>query len=95
MEVNEQNIRFYQSIGIDFSKVGNSCAKKAVENVVVGMFDAAEALVRRVYHHVGDSPHLAEQFNRFKGNAESAKDLTWSYLSVLTTEQARRLVLKR
>lgn len=51
--------------------------------------DSADTYVRRVRTHTPLNGALAEQFNRDNGYAQGARDLTWSYASVLTAFWAR------
>lgn len=49
----------------------------------------ADAFMRRVKFHVPTDGRLAEEYDRATGFATGAKDLTWSYASVITAAMAR------
>ena len=58
---------------------------------------AGDSVMQRIYHHVkNDDCHLNEQIDRNSGVQTAAKDLTWSYSSVLVAmkirEQAREAI---
>nr|P42042.1 RecName: Full=Glucoamylase; AltName: Full=1,4-alpha-D-glucan glucohydrolase; AltName: Full=Glucan 1,4-alpha-glucosidase; Flags: Precursor [Blastobotrys adeninivorans]CAA86997.1 glucoamylase precursor [Blastobotrys adeninivorans] len=48
-----------------------------------------DAFMRRAKYHTPSSGHMSEEFNRTTGEPRGAKDLTWSYASLLSAAFAR------
>ncbi|SIO26811.1 Astacin (Peptidase family M12A) [Singulisphaera sp. GP187] len=57
--------------------------------VLRALREAGDAQLRRVKFHAGGDGSLAEQVYREDGFARSARDLTWSYASILTAAAVR------
>lgn len=58
------------------------------------MLAAGDAVLQRIYYHVkADNFHLDEQIDRNTGVQMSAKDLTWSYATVLVALKLRTQAL--
>jgi glucoamylase len=64
----------------------NSTAFGAAISAIEGW---ADAFIRRIKYHTPADQRLAEEYNRDNGVNTGAKDLTWSYASVLTAAFAR------
>ncbi|TKA51591.1 hypothetical protein B0A49_11671 [Cryomyces minteri] len=62
------------------------------EAAVAALQGWADAFIRRIKFQTPTDGHLAEEFNRDTGVAQGAKDLTWSYASLLTAAFARAQV---
>lgn len=58
------------------------------------LVDLGDRYFQRVQIHANPNGSLAEQISRFNGYMTSARDLTWSYASVLTAQSAREKALK-
>ena len=50
----------------------------------LGQVGAGKAFLERSAYHAGRDGRLSEQFNRFNGYMQGARDLTWSYASYLS-----------
>ncbi|XXZ99333.1 Glucoamylase, intracellular sporulation-specific [Meyerozyma guilliermondii] len=46
------------------------------------MFSYSDSFLQIIQAHVDDQGHISEQFNRYNGLMEGARDLTWSYGAV-------------
>ncbi len=64
--------------------------QKAVES-----FDKGDQFFRRVQLHANSDYSLSEQMDRDSGHMVGARDLTWSYASVLKANRAREIVSKK
>ncbi|KAI9269089.1 Six-hairpin glycosidase-like protein [Phascolomyces articulosus] len=53
------------------------------------MADAADRFMATIQYHQRINGSLSEQFNRYTGFEEGARDLTWSYASFITATKAR------
>lgn len=54
------------------------------------LINAGDSVLQRIYTHVKDGGfHLAEQIDRNTGESKSAKDLSWSYATVLVAIKIR------
>ena len=53
--------------------------------------ELGDSYIRRVQYHEGPGPHFTEEYSRIDGSPQGAKDLSWSYASLLTAAQHRRL----
>ncbi|KAG2226032.1 hypothetical protein INT45_002498, partial [Circinella minor] len=53
------------------------------------MSDAADRFMSRIQYHQRINGSLSEQFNRYTGFEQGARDLTWSYASFITATNAR------
>ena len=59
-------------------------------NLASAMMNAGDSVMQRIHHHVQpEGCHLAEQIDRSTGVQKSAKDLTWSYATVLSALKTR------
>lgn len=77
----------YYKLSLDHSQNGRRFeASKA--------FDEGDLFYKRVQFHANPDHSLSEQMDRESGHMVGARDLTWSYSSVLKAEQARELALK-
>lgn len=57
--------------------------------IVTGLVAAGDAWLRRVRLHAGEDGSMSEQFDRDTGAMLSARDLTWSYVSMILAENWR------
>jgi len=62
---------------------------KVFKTIVSGLKALGDAYLRRVQIHAGENDSLSEQFSRYDGYMTSARDLTWSYVSVAITLDIR------
>lgn len=53
------------------------------------IFNFSESFLDKIREHVSDIGEMDEQFNKYTGFLQGAKDLTWSYGSFWTTSRAR------
>ena len=58
-------------------------------------FDQGDQFFKRVQLHANPDYSLSEQMDRESGYMVGARDLTWSYASVLKADQARTSALKK
>lgn len=57
--------------------------------IIEGMRLHGDSFMEVIQHYVQVNGSLSEQFNRDTGIAQGARDLTWSYASIITASQAR------
>ncbi|MGZ3689248.1 MAG: glycoside hydrolase family 15 protein, partial [Bdellovibrionota bacterium] len=57
--------------------------------VIHSLRDTGDGYLRRVRYHSAANGSMSEQFNRDTGFMQSAIELTWSYVSLLTANWAR------
>lgn len=62
---------------------------KAFETLVDTMITRADRFMATVQYHQHDNGSLSEQFNRWTGFEQGARDLTWSYASFISAADAR------
>ncbi|CDH56675.1 glucoamylase [Lichtheimia corymbifera JMRC:FSU:9682] len=62
---------------------------KAFETLVDTMTTRADRFMATVQYHQHDNGSLSEQFNRWTGFEQGARDLTWSYASFISAADAR------
>ena len=62
--------------------------------VLAGLLESGDAFLRRTKLHAGADGHLDEEFHRDSGYMQGARDLTWSYASFVTAEEARAAAKK-
>lgn len=53
------------------------------------MTTRADRFMATVQYHQHDNGSLSEQFNRWTGFEQGARDLTWSYASFISAADAR------
>ena len=59
--------------------------------LATSLTQAGDSVLQRIYYHVkGDDCHLNEQIDRNSGKQTAARDLTWSYSSVLVALKYRK-----
>ena len=58
------------------------------KTVIMALVGKGDAFIRRVMNHSNNGA-LPEQFNRDTGIPQGARDLTWSYASIITANKAR------
>ena len=58
-------------------------------------FDKGDQFFKRVQLHANPDYSLSEQMDRESGHMVGARDLTWSYASVLKADQARAIALRK
>jgi glucoamylase len=92
--VSKVNTRFFQSLPLAKHlqlRVGQVYGEKdaAFREIVRAMREAGDAALRRTKLHAASDGSLDEQMNRDNGYAQGARDLTWSYASMLTAIWAR------
>ena len=58
---------------------------KTYKAIITGLVAMGDAYLRRVRCHAGENYSLSEQFSRYDGFMLSARDLTWSYVSLAMT----------
>ena len=74
-----------------FFLVGEQDFKKIAD----AFLKAGDSVMSRIEYHVrNDDYHLAEQLDKNTGIQSSARDLTWSYASVLVALKKREEFLK-
>jgi glucoamylase len=82
---------------LNIERVSNGVGLSAQE-LAAAMAGAGDGVMTRLRNHVKNAPdgpfHLAEQIDRETGIPMSAKDLTWSYATVLKAVHARSLYAK-
>ncbi|KAI9356511.1 glucoamylase glam [Zopfochytrium polystomum] len=61
--------------------------------IVAGLVDLADTYVRRVKKHAKSGYHLNEQYSRADGTPTGVDDLTWSYASLTTANNARQALV--
>jgi glucoamylase len=59
------------------------------KGAIAGLQGWGDAFVRLIKYHGGENGHLSEEYSRTTGIMQGAKDLTWSYASLLTAAFAR------
>ena len=59
------------------------------DTLISKMADAADRFMSRIQYHERVNGSLSEQFNRYTGFEQGARDLTWSYASFITATKAR------
>ena len=89
--ITDRNIQFLQ-MAIDFNpgnihlKIGDVLKTgKRLSAVVEGLKKMGDAYLRRVQLHSAQEGSLSEQFDRNTGFMLSARDLTWSYVALVTS----------
>ena len=48
-------------------------------NALLNLFDFGDSFLKIIKDHVDGNGHMSEQFNKYTGYMQGAKDLTWSY----------------
>lgn len=48
-------------------------------NALLNLFDFGDSFLKIIKDHVDRNGHMSEQFNKYTGYMQGAKDLTWSY----------------
>ncbi|MDA0712366.1 MAG: glycoside hydrolase family 15 protein [bacterium] len=51
-----------------------------------------DTFLKRIQFHTDDTGHFSEQFNRFNGISQGARDLTWSYAAFLSCIRAKNKI---
>jgi len=59
------------------------------DKLIQSLIGWGDAFLRVVKHYSGEDGHYAEEFDKTSGVPRGAKDLTWSYASILTASFAR------
>ncbi|KAI9314419.1 Six-hairpin glycosidase-like protein, partial [Dichotomocladium elegans] len=62
---------------------------KSFTTLVQRMADEADRFMATVRYHQRDNGSLSEQFNRFNGFEQGARDLSWSYAAMISSADAR------
>jgi glucoamylase len=62
--------------------------------LVRSIMDSGDEYLERVRAHAGKDGNLDEQFDRNSGHMLSARDLTWSYASILTAYEVRERAIQ-
>lgn len=78
--INSRNIWFFKSFGYEEGT--------PIEPLARALISYGDQFLSRIKIHSQDN-HLSEQFNRTTGFMQGARDLTWSYASLLTAIRAR------
>ncbi len=89
IKINDQNIGFI-SLAINSSeestklKVGDIIKSGKIKNKIIsGLNTLGDTYLRRVQYHGAEDGSLSEQFDLNTGFMLSARDLTWSYISLI------------
>lgn len=91
IQVTDISFPFFKSIlGHDSLQTGSYASTSLTYNTLISAVKTfADGFVKVVAKYTPEDGSLAEQYERAAGTPLSAKDLTWSYASVLTAFQAR------
>ncbi|KAF3933558.1 Glucoamylase [Dactylella cylindrospora] len=65
------------------------------QQLITGLFSYADTFLGVVKQYAKPEGNLSEQFNRNNGQQEGARDLTWSYESLLEAIKARNIIKSR
>ena len=77
------------------AEIGSYTVNKHDQNVIAKSYlDLGDSYFQRVQLHANPDGSLSEQINRFSGHMTGARDLTWSYASVLTATWARERAIE-
>lgn len=83
--------KFYGS-GVDATERTITKDSEDFSKLIQAMIGWGDAYLRVVKYYSGDDGHYSEQFDKDTGVQRGAKDLTWSYASILTAAIARSKV---
>lgn len=82
---------YYEMAALEASASTNKPDHKVIAKSLI---DIGDKYFQRVQIHANPDGSLAEQISRFNGYMTSARDLTWSYASVLTANWSRERAIK-
>ncbi|MDF2690606.1 MAG: hypothetical protein K0S29_461 [Gammaproteobacteria bacterium] len=99
LSISSYNLYFFQQvapefnlkIGMNLNKADNSAEFQAIIQDLINQGDALLSTSKYYAscYSADDCLHFSEQVDRVNGQQASAKDLTWSYVSILSAMQAR------
>ncbi len=82
---------YYEMAALEAASSTNKPDHKVVAESLI---DIGDNYFKRVQIHANPDGSLAEQISRFNGYMTSARDLTWSYASVITANWSRERALQ-
>ena len=92
--ITSRNFVFFKEfLGVDGVKVGDVYTKSSplYQKIQDQFLQVGDSYIRRIMFHSKDG-RLPEEFRKDTGEAWGAKDLTWSYASILTAADARNFI---
>ncbi|KAK7921043.1 glucoamylase [Apiospora marii] len=91
--VTSTSLPFFQDLSSSVSTGTYASDTATYKTIYDAVMAYADGFVNNVAKYVGANGALAEQYDRNNGNPLSARDLTWSYASVLTVAARRAGVI--
>lgn len=81
--INEYNQEFFKSFinfeADDLEEFVIPYNSTRYNNALLNLFDFGDSFLKIIKDHVDGNGHMSEQFNKYTGYMQGAKDLTWSY----------------
>lgn len=81
--INKYNQEFFKSFinfeADDLEEFVIPCNSIRYNNALLNLFDFGDSFLKIIKDHVDGNGHMSEQFNKYTGYMQGAKDLTWSY----------------
>ncbi|CUM54734.1 unnamed protein product [Debaryomyces tyrocola] len=81
--INEYNQEFFKSFinfeADDLEEFVIPYNSIRYNNALLNLFDFGDSFLKIIKDHVDGNGHMSEQFNKYTGYMQGAKDLTWSY----------------
>lgn len=65
----------------------------AFHQTMISLFDLGDSFLDKVREHAADAGEMSEQFNKYTGYLQGARDLTWSYEALWSSLDARQQAL--
>lgn len=85
------NIPFFRALGVQ-PKAGQTFVRgdRIFDQILESTIEKGDHFLLRIRRHADVGGRLAEQINRHSGFMQGARDLTWSYASLITAIEHRR-----
>ena len=107
IEINKTNAPFFRNLpkvegqadALDISDIEEGRvlgpSQPKFQATLQAMLLAGDQYLARIRHHAPSSGSLAEQFDRYTGFMRGARDLTWSFASLITAADYRNQLVKK
>lgn len=89
LEITDISLDFFSQFGYKIKTGTYKSSSSTYKHLVTSIEKYADGFVEIVAKYTPSDGRLHEQFSGWNGTAVSARDLTWSYASVLTTKAAK------
>lgn len=88
LTINQINKPFFQRL-VHFNEGFYSTHSDELEQIIANVSSEADKFLATIQYHQHRNGSMSEQYNRYNGYMQGARDLTWSHAAFISAIQAR------